>query len=134
MQDGIVNAIITSAELDDADRGFLNAWVHLDYGGSGQGFGGYALYMPRDFKSHDPAGPNYAGHFIWRVMEVAGVTKWSALRGKTVRVQIDDGLVKGIGHIVKEDWFVPSVDFKVMEAEHTALKAWAAKSKEGGAS
>ncbi len=105
----IRNAIITGAELDDADRGFLNAWVYLDYGGSGQGFGGYVLYLPKSFSRHKLE--SVAGHFIWRVMEVAGVTKWSALKGKTVRVRVEDGLVRAIGHIVKEDWFCPSEDF-----------------------
>lgn len=106
----IRNAIITSAELDDADRGFLNAWVMLDYGGSGQGFGGYSLYLPKSFTHH--ALQSVAGHFIWRVMEVAGVTKWSALKGKTVRVRIEDGMAVALGHIVKDDWFCPKDDFK----------------------
>ena len=40
MDTEIRNAIITSVSLDDADRGMLTGWLHLDYGGSGQGFGG----------------------------------------------------------------------------------------------
>ena len=107
-------AIITSAEITNADHGVLSAWVHLDYGGSGQGFGGYSLYLPKDFTHHAKLS-GYAGHFIWRVMEVAGVEKWSALKGKTVRVQCEHSKVHAIGHIVKDDWFNPSVDFKVQE-------------------
>lgn len=104
------NAIIESATITN-DDGLLSAWLHLDYGGSGQGFGGFALYLPEPFKHHDVGGPNYAGHFIWRVMEIAGVSEWSQLKGKTIRVKCGDSRVHEIGHIVKDDWFNPSLDF-----------------------
>ena len=109
MNEGITNAVIESADID-TERG-LNVWIHLDYGGCGQGFGGYILYVPRDWKHHSVDGPNYGGHFIYRCLEVAGVEKWSQMRGKTVRADIQDGLIKGIGHIVKDDWFYPGKDF-----------------------
>lgn len=110
----IKNAIITDAEITNDDHGCLTAWIHLDYGGCGQGFGGYSLYIPKSFHHYDPKSANYAGHFIWRVMEVAGVFKWSQLRGKTVRVKSNRSKVCEIGHIVKDDWFNPSADFKNM--------------------
>ena len=43
------NAVIESVRLTIDDHGCLSAWVMLDYGESGQEFGGYALYLP---KSH----------------------------------------------------------------------------------
>lgn len=43
----IKNAVIKSAVIDSDDMGLLTVWLHLDYGGSGQGFGGYALYLPK---------------------------------------------------------------------------------------
>lgn len=111
----IKNAIITSAEITNDDHGLLTAWLFLDYGGSGQGFGGYALYLPEDFKHHKKD-VSYCGHFIWRVMEVAEVSKWSELKGKTIRVQMDkDGLggkIEAIGHIVKNNFFNPSKEFE----------------------
>lgn len=109
------NAIIESATITNDDHGVLSAWVHLNYGGSGQGFGGHVLYLPTDFKNHDPSGPNYCGHFIWRVMEVAGVSEWGKLSGKTVRVRCEHSKVHAIGHIVKNDWFTPSDDFARMK-------------------
>lgn len=105
------NAIIESARITNDDHGLLTAWLSLDYGGQGQGFGGYSLYLPDSFKHHNPSGPNFAGHFIWRVMEVAGVSDWAKLPGKTVRVRKEFTRVHAIGHIVKDDWFDPSVDF-----------------------
>lgn len=41
------NAVIESARISSDDYGLLSAWLVLDYGGSGQGFGGYALYLPK---------------------------------------------------------------------------------------
>lgn len=105
----IKNAVITDAKFD-TERG-LSIWVCLDYGGSGQGFGGYLLYGPKGWAAHANPG-NFAGHFIWRLFEVAGVDDWSKLAGRTVRVRANHGNVKAIGHIIKDDWFDPSEEFK----------------------
>jgi hypothetical protein len=106
MSDGreVKNAVIKSATITNDDHGCLSAWLNLDFGGSGQGFGGYALYLHHEVKS-------VAGHFIWRVMEIAGVTEWGKLAGQTVRVDGGFSSIEGIGHIVKDDWFYPRKDF-----------------------
>lgn len=111
----IKNAIIESARLTTEDRGLLSAWITLDYGGSAQSFGGFALYLPTSFTHSDPSGPNYAGLFIYRVMEIAGVSEWSRLVGKTIRVKADLSSVRAIGHIVKDDWFFPARDFEILK-------------------
>ena len=104
------NAIIRGARLFCEDHGSLTVFIDLDYGGSQQGFGGYALYLPKSFKHHELK--SVAGHFIWRCMEIADVQDWSRLVGKTVRVRGSHSNVEAIGHIVKDDWFYPAKDFK----------------------
>jgi len=109
----IKNAIIESVSLDTGDRGLLTAWLYLDYGGTSQGFGGHALYLSKSYKHHADMG--FAGHFIFRVMEIAGVERWDNLKGKTIRVKSDkDGIggkIIAIGHIIKDDWFDPAIEF-----------------------
>lgn len=106
----IKNAVIESVQLSNNDHGCLSAWLMLDYGdGQHQGFGGYALYLPKSFTHHELK--SVAGNFIWRCLEIADVSDWSYLVGKTIRVKIDNGFVKSIGHIVKGDWFTPLEDW-----------------------
>lgn len=111
----IKNAIIESAKFD-TERGCLSAWIYLQYGDSGgQGFGGYMLYGPSGWKAHGSPG-NFAGHFIWRVLEIAGVDDWSKLPGRAIRVKANDCEVRAIGHIIKDDWFCPKEEFEKLRA------------------
>lgn len=102
------NAVIKGATITNDDHGVLSAWLDLDYGGCCQGFGGYALYLPKSFTHHTLNSP--AGHFIWRVMEIADVTEWGKLAGKTIRVRTKHERIEAIGHIIKDDWFTPAAD------------------------
>jgi hypothetical protein len=105
----IKNAVIDDVCLSITEHGFLSVWVYLDYGGCLQGFGGYALQLPKTSKHYQMEG--VAGHFVYRVLEVAGVTDWKDLKGKTVRADAGPGGVEGIGNIIKDDWFYPKKDF-----------------------
>lgn len=109
MEDQVKNAVIEKAIIDTGDRGLLTAWLQLDYGGMGQGFGGHALYLPESYDHHELK--SFAGHFIFRCLEIAGVDCWDRLPSKTIRVRTEKGLIKAIGHIVKDDWFCPEDDF-----------------------
>lgn len=111
------NAIITSAEIRNDEHGCLSAWLMLDYGGSGQGFGGYALYLPHSYKHRADPHKDCTGIFIWRCMEIANVSKWSQMVGKTIRVRKESEFdtIKEIGHIIKDNWFCPEKEFKIEE-------------------
>ena len=111
----IQNALIKDTSLTTADHGLLSSFLTLDYGGSVQGFGGYQLYSP-NIKQH----PNYAGHWIWRCMEVVGVWKWEDLKGKFIRVKMKDWhRIHAIGNIIEDKWFCPSEELAIMENEYS---------------
>ena len=107
----IMNAVIESATIDDGDRGLLTAWLQVEHPNGHQGFGGYALYLPKDFQ-HGKVSNGFAGHFIFRCMQIAGVSSWDKLIGRTIRVKCNHSKIQSIGHIIKDDWFTPSEDFK----------------------
>jgi len=106
----IQNAIIKSYTLSNADHGCLTLWINLDFGGSGQGFGGYNLYSKAAKNS-----ANYAGLFIWRILEITDVTDLHKIIGKTIRIDGSHSGIKAIGHIIKDDWFNPLEEFKTLE-------------------
>jgi len=97
------NAVITGTMLGIEDHGIFTAFVDLDYGGSGQGFGGYCLGYPPDSKKSG----NAAATFIQEVLRLADVTKWEDLKGRPVRVRTTQNKVLALGHFMKEEWFYP---------------------------
>jgi len=105
----IKNAVIESYRFD-IERG-LSLWVTLDYGGSGQGFGGWLLYAPKGWAAHENGG-NFCGHFIYRLLEVCGVEDLKQIVGKAIRAKTSHNKVYAVGHILKDDWFDPEKEFK----------------------
>ena len=115
METRIRNAIIENISLRISD-GVLTVWLHLKYGDkTEQSFGGYALYLSKVYKHHTNKG-DLAGHFIYRCMEIADVENWKDIKGKSIRIEYEEGVgferkILAIGHIIENDWFNPSEDF-----------------------
>lgn len=107
------NAIIESVSLK-IERGFvLSSYVHINDGDFNQGFGGYGLYLTASAKYHDKK--SYAGHWIGRVLQMAGVDDWEELKGRSIRIKREDesfnAKIIAIGHIIKDEWFCPQEEF-----------------------
>ena len=96
----IENGRIRSTTLGMDDSPFT-AWLHLEFDGTGQGFGGYVL------------GGEFGMAFIEAVLDVVGVSKWEDLKGQYLRVRRDmpgfGGKIVAIGHIIHDRWFEPEV-------------------------
>lgn len=90
-------------------HGIFSAYLQLEFDGSGQSFGGYALDQYNKERK-ERVGTAYGMEFIRRVMDVVGVESWEALKGKHVRVDHDHSKIYGIGHITKNRWFYPERD------------------------
>jgi hypothetical protein len=83
--------IIEGTELGVEDHGVLSFWLHVNFGGAGQGFGGYALDEPHGrgsgFKGRH--GTAFGCEVILRVLGAVGVEKWEDLKGKEIWVYRD---------------------------------------------
>lgn len=108
----IENARIDRVTLTTESHGVLTAWVYLDFGGSGQGFGGWCLQVSKESRYWKREG--IAGYYIMRLLEIAEVDEWAKLAGAPVRIQRkhEFGRIVAIGHFLKDDWFCPAEDFK----------------------
>lgn len=105
------NGIIKSTFLGVEDHGIFTAFLHIEFDGSGLGFGGYAL--DQHFNRADKSGrigTAYGMEFIRQILSTLEVDSWENLPRKTVRVRRDDGKIHTIGHIVKNRWFTPATD------------------------
>lgn len=112
----VKNAKITNTMLGCEDHGILSAWLTLDYGGTGQGFGGYALDgKPKDRGERSPHAA--CGLWVKRILEVVGVGKWEDLKGQHVRVRTNGGKVYAIGHLLEDKWFEPEVELKRLKGD-----------------
>lgn len=102
----IENARITNADLSMEDHGVLVLWLTLEGRGWGCGFGGRTLgkgYVG----SKKFSGSEKGIVEIMRVMDVVGVSRFSDLKGKIVRVEVDSwgGTIDKIGHVIEDKWF-----------------------------
>lgn len=103
------NAIITSATLGIEDHGILTVGLCFEYECGGQCFTGIALDQYDKAKKRR-VGTAYGTEFVLRVLATVGVSEWSQIKGKHVRVEAEMSKVHAIGNIVKNVWFNPEKD------------------------
>lgn len=100
------NAKIKSTQLGTADHGIFTYFIHLDYGGAGQGFGGYGLDKPvfEGDRFSCRRGTAYGCEAIRRLLETLRVKAWEDLPGTPCRVRAEHSKVHAIGHLLEDRW------------------------------
>ncbi len=103
------NALITGTRLGCLnDRGIMTFWITLDYGNSGQDFGGYCLDSYNKDRQ-ERVQSVLTSDLIYNLLLVLGKDSWEDLKGTHVRAMLDkDGLagkVIGLAHIIKDKEF-----------------------------
>lgn len=92
-------AKVERTTLGREDHGIMTCILHLDFGHSGQGAGGYALDRPvhegADFKGR--VGTAFGMEWIIRTMEAVGVDEWGKVAGRTVLALRDPSTQKLVG-------------------------------------
>lgn len=102
----IKNAKITKADLSMEDHGALCYYLTLEGNGWGVVYGGVEIgkgYLgAKDF-----SGFGKGTEAIMRIMDTVGVSKWSELNGKHIRVKVNGWgeSVDEIGNIIEDKWF-----------------------------
>ena len=109
----VKNAKISSTMLGIEDHGICYYMIHLNYtggGGSGQGFGGYALDSPvtdPQGKFLKREGVAYGAETILQILKVLGIDSWEKLPGTPCRVEGNFKKIHRIGNFLKDQWFNP---------------------------
>lgn len=114
----IENAIIDSATLRfEYDNRFLCLSLWLKTQHRMYKFGGVNLGSRHQKEFNRNAG-DYAFWWIKRIFDIVNVESFDDLKGKAVRIEIDDNdYINAIGHIIVDDWFCPKKDFGEEENE-----------------
>jgi len=103
----IKNAVIESTMLGVEDRGIFSFSLTLNYGGSGQGAGGYVLDKPIKDKNGTfikREATSLAGKLIMKILDVVGVEKWEDLKGQHIKVRASWDSVYAIGNFLEDKW------------------------------
>jgi len=111
----VINAKIGYTTLGVEDHGIMTFMIGMEWDGSGQGMGGYAL------DSWSKEQDKRVGHadsimMIRDIIETVGVDSWEKLKGQYVRIVRESdswsARIIGIGHIVEDKWCFLSDYFK----------------------
>lgn len=100
------NAKIESTRLGWEDHGIFTFVLNLDYGGSGQSAGDYALdrwFGPRG-SAGGRCGTAMGLDMVMAVLKTVGVQKWEDLPGLHIRVRADHSKVHAIGNYLEDRW------------------------------
>ena len=99
MRNETLNAKITETKLGE-DHGCLTAYIYIE----GGGIGGYCLDHWCSEVGHYGSFDGYGD--IIELMKTLEVDKWEDLKGKYVRVHVDEhNKIDRIGHLMKDKWF-----------------------------
>ena len=97
----VKNAKIERTMLGVEDHGIMSFMLHLDYGGAGQGAGGYALdQYDKERKLRIGWGPGLL--LLRTILETVGVESWEKLPGQHIRVRASHSKVHAIGHFLDD--------------------------------
>ena len=100
------NGIIISTQLGREDHGIFTCMIHIKFDGTSQGYGGDA-FDTWDESKKKRIGTAYGCEAIMEILKTLDVENWEDLKGLHVRVKKDKsyGVIKSIGHIIKDQWF-----------------------------
>lgn len=114
-----INAIITAASLSIGDFNSLTMDITVERpDGSFQGFGGYCLAKP----DSDKVTPDYTGTYILNMLKVTDCKDLESMVGKAIRIDLENGIIVGVGHIIKNRWFYPKREFDRLKNEFKEKK------------
>ena len=103
----IKNAKITRTILGAKNHGISTFMITLDYGGSSQGFGNFALDQPRkeDGEFIGRFGTAEGMQIILDIIACLELDCWEDLTGTLIRVDANMDGIRKIGHFMKPNWF-----------------------------
>ena len=113
------NAIIERAEISSDDIPTVDLVLKLPYGGCC--FGGICFGGPKKDKYGERyiSGWDRGMTIIYRMMQIAGVSKWSEITNKPVRAVMKGNMIVAVGHFM-EDIFL---DYKKPFYDNDEVKA-----------
>lgn len=108
----VENARIKSVSIGNEDHGCLTAWLHLEFGNGGCGFGGFKLGSQEGGNLEHRG---WCAEFINRCIKigVGEYGKWEDLEGQAIRVLNEGwgGGVVAVGHLLDDEWFCPRLEW-----------------------
>ena len=96
----IVNALIVKADISTDDIPSVDVQLKLPTGGVV--FGGICFGQSIQGSKQMPHGWDLGMTAIFRIMQVADVSRWSCLGGRPVRAVLKNGTIKAMGHFMED--------------------------------